>query len=203
MLRRGCWSGVTAHPGAVSEHRDTRIDDERIHGVEEPQRRHRVAEPREEHLRDTEQKEAARPWDPWAAEPARERYEDKDDHDHDDDRPDEGMGVEAVGDRLPGDRVVVVGLARRVEGAVAGERDLDDDRDEEQRRHNLERVPHGRDLNERCGLKAGAYALQPEPQPPTWPGSVSSATWNEWPQPQLETAFGLSILKPDSWIVSR
>jgi hypothetical protein len=27
---------------------------------------------------------------------------------------------------------------------------------------------------------------------------VSSATWKEWPQPQLETAFGLSILNPDA-----
>src|SRR4051794_6758449 len=202
MLRR-CWSGVTAHPGAVREHRDTGVDGERIQGVEEPQRRHRVAEPREKHLRDPEQKEAARPGNPRAAESARERDEDKDDHDHDDDSPDDGVGVKAVGDRLPRDRVVVVGLARRIERAVAGQCDLDDDRDEEQRRQILERVPHGRDLNERCGLKAGAYALQPEPQPPTWPGSVSSATWNEWPQPQLETAFGLSILKPDSWIVSR
>jgi len=48
-----------------------------------------------------------------------------------------------------------------------------------------------------------SQALQPDPQPPIWLGSVSSATWKEWPQPQDETAFGLSILNPDSWIVSR
>ncbi len=33
--------------------------------------------------------------------------------------------------------------------------------------------------------------------------SSPSSTWKEWPQPHEETAFGLSILKPDSWIVFR
>src|SRR6478609_12174674 len=43
---------------------------------------------------------------------------------------------------------------------------------------------------------------QPEPQPPTAVPSGSSSpssTWKEWPQPHEETAFGLSILNPDSW----
>jgi peptidoglycan/LPS O-acetylase OafA/YrhL len=45
---------------------------------------------------------------------------------------------------------------------------------------------------------------QPEPQPPTESAGASpSATWNDEPHPHDETAFGLSILKPDSWIVSR
>lgn len=47
---------------------------------------------------------------------------------------------------------------------------------------------------------------QPEPQPPMWVPSGSSSpseTWKEWPHPQDETAFGLSILKPDSVIASR
>ena len=42
---------------------------------------------------------------------------------------------------------------------------------------------------------------QPSPQPPAWvPSGISSpsSTWKEWPQPQDETAFGFSILKPDS-----
>ena len=30
----------------------------------------------------------------------------------------------------------------------------------------------------------------------------SSATWNEWPQPHEETAFGLLIAKPAAWIES-
>ena len=33
--------------------------------------------------------------------------------------------------------------------------------------------------------------------------SSPSSTWKEWPQPHDETAFGLSILKPDSVIVFR
>ena len=47
-----------------------------------------------------------------------------------------------------------------------------------------------------------AQCEQPEPQPPTCVPSGSSSpssTWNEWPQPHEETAFGLSILNPDSW----
>ena len=39
-------------------------------------------------------------------------------------------------------RLVLVGLVDRVERAVAGEPDLDDDRDEEQRRQVLERFSH-------------------------------------------------------------
>ena len=47
---------------------------------------------------------------------------------------------------------------------------------------------------------------QPEPQPPTSVPSGSSSpssTWNEWPQPQAEVAFGFEILNPDSVIVLR
>src|SRR6478609_7510296 len=45
---------------------------------------------------------------------------------------------------------------------------------------------------------------QPEPQPPAWASgaaspSAPSSTWKECPQPHEEAAFGLSILKPDSW----
>src|SRR2546423_15659569 len=52
---------------------------------------------------------------------------------------------------------------------------------------------------------AGGYALQPEPQPPTWSAaspSALSSTWNEWPHPQDETAFGLLIANPAAAIVS-
>jgi hypothetical protein len=103
--------------------------------------------------------------------------------------------VEPVLDRLLGDAPVFACFVDRVERAVAGEPDLDDDRQEEE----------GRQVFECLSQTLRAYALQPEPQPPTSavPGSASSATWNEWPQPQEETAFGLSILNPDSWIVSR
>ena len=41
--------------------------------------------------------------------------------------------------------------------------------------------------------------LQPEPHPAAPSGASSSATWNEWPHPHEATAFGFSILKPDSW----
>ena len=47
-----------------------------------------------------------------------------------------------------------------------------------------------------------AQALQPEPQPPMSSDGVDSSTWNECPQPQDETAFGLLIANPDWWIVS-
>jgi hypothetical protein len=53
---------------------------------------------------------------------------------------------------------------------------------------------------------ASAQWEQPEPQPPMWVPSGSSSpssTWKEWPQPHEETAFGLSILNPDSEMVLR
>ena len=42
-------------------------------------------------------------------------------------------------------------------------------------------------------------------RPPAVPSGSSSpsSTWKEWPQPHEETAFGLSILKPDSEIEFR
>ena len=52
------------------------------------------------------------------------------------------------------------------------------------------------------GLTERQWA-QPEPQPAASSGASPSATWNEWPQPHEATAFGFSILNPDSWIVSR
>ncbi len=56
------------------------------------------------------------------------------------------------------------------------------------------------------GMRRQVQWLQPLPQPPAWVPSGSSSpssTWKEWPQPQDETAFGLSILNPDSVIVLR
>ena len=63
---------------------------------------------------------------------------------------------------------------------------------------------HGADPREEVSDRsrtADGQCEQPLPQPPTAVPSGSSSpssTWNEWPQPQEETAFGLSILNPDS-----
>src|SRR5690348_7981071 len=48
---------------------------------------------------------------------------------------------------------------------------------------------------------AQAQCVWPQPEPQ--PGSSPSATWKLEPQPQAETTFGLSILNPDSFSVSR
>src|SRR5690349_16258262 len=56
------------------------------------------------------------------------------------------------------------------------------------------------------GVTSGANQCawpQPEPQPAEASGSSPSATWKLCPQPQAETTFGLSILKPDSCRPSR
>src|SRR5207247_961809 len=55
----------------------------------------------------------------------------------------------------------------------------------------------------RCLVRAARQCEQPDPQPPTASGASPSSTWNEWPQPQADETFGLSILNPDSWRPSR